>query len=137
MRLLLLLSCAALYGQPSPEKLIEEGHWKRARAIVEARFAANPKDPETLYLMSWIKQGLGDPAAAEQLAEKAVAADPKVAKYHFRLAEAVGEQAGKAGKLKQIGLGRRFKKEIDATLALDPKHIPALRYLMMFELQAP
>ncbi len=135
--LILLCGLTAVHAQPSPETLLEEGHAKRARAIVEARFAANPNDPETLYLMSWIKQGLGDAPTAQQLAERAVAAAPKVAKYHYRLAEAVGEQAQKASTLRQIGLGRKFKKEVDATLALDPKHTGALNMLMQYYLQAP
>ena len=70
--LFLLVRIRAVQAQPSPETLIEQGHGKRARVIIEARFAQNPNDPETLYLMSWIKQALGDSAAAQQLAERAV-----------------------------------------------------------------
>ena len=135
--LVLLSGLNVVHAQASPETLIEQGHAKRARVIVEQRFAQNPGDPETLYLMSWIKQGLGDAAAAQQLAERAVAAAPNVAKYHFRLAEAVGEEAEKASVLRQIGLGRRFKKEIDLTLSLDPKHTGAMRHLMTYYLRAP
>jgi tetratricopeptide (TPR) repeat protein len=135
--LLMLFGFSAVHAQPSPETLIEQGHVKRARAIVAAKLAANPNDAEVLYLMSWIKQGLGDAAGSQQLAEKAVAAAPNVAKYHYRLAEAVGEQAQKASTLRQIGLGRRFKKEVDATLALDPKHVGALNLTMQVYLQAP
>src|SRR5581483_12285144 len=112
MRLFVPLFCAlSLSAQPSIQTLIDDGHMKRAAAAAEARFAANPNDPEALYYMSWAKQAKGDAAGAQQLAEKAVAADPKSARCHFRLAEALGEQAQKAGTLKQIGLGRRFKKE--------------------------
>jgi tetratricopeptide (TPR) repeat protein len=124
-------------AQTSPDALIEAGHGKRARAIVEARYAANPNDPDTLRLMSWVKQEQGDLAAATQFAEKAVAAAPKDPRCHFRLADATGEEAQKAGMLKQVGLGRKFKKEIDTVLALNPKHTGALNYLMEFYLHAP
>ncbi len=139
MRPILLLLCGsfAIHAQPSPETLLEEGHGKRARALVEANFAARPTEPETLYLMSWVKQQMGDAPASVQLAEKAVAAEPKSARYHFRLAQALGEEAQKASAFKQLGLGRRFKKEVDAVLALDPKHVEALIDLMQFQLQAP
>jgi tetratricopeptide (TPR) repeat protein len=142
MRLFVLFLCGltaapALEAQASPDALIEAGHGKRARAIIEGRYAANPNDPETLCLMSWLKQAQGDPAAATQFAEKAVAAAPNNPKYHYRLSEAVGEEAQKAGALKQIGLGRRFKKEVDTVLTLDPKHTGALNSLMEFYLHAP
>jgi tetratricopeptide (TPR) repeat protein len=124
-------------AQTSPDALIEEGHGKRARAMIESRYAANPNDPDTLRQMSWLKQAQGDLAAATQFAEQAVAAAPKDPKCHYRLAEAIGDEAQKAGTLKQIGLGRRFKKEIDTVLALDPKHTGALNSLMEFYLHAP
>jgi hypothetical protein len=46
-----------VHARPSPEALIEQGQFRRERTMVEARFAQNPNDPETLYLMSWIKEG--------------------------------------------------------------------------------
>jgi tetratricopeptide (TPR) repeat protein len=133
----LLWTAAVLVAQPTPQVLIDQGHFKRAIVLIEAKYAATPNDAESLCLMSWLKQSRGDLAAAQQLAEKAVAVAPNDAKCHFRLAEALGEEAKDASKLRQIGLGRRFKKEIDTTLALDPKHLGALNYLMQFYLQAP
>src|SRR5947209_3269474 len=136
---LLLLCCggAVLLAQPSPEALLRDGHFKRARAIVEAKFAASSNDPELLCWMSRIRQAWRDLPAAQQFAEKAVAADPKNANYHLRLADAVGEEAQHAGVLRQPGLGRRFKKEIDLTLSLDPKNVEALNDIMAFYWMAP
>ena len=71
--LLALLAGAAgltAQGQPSPRDLIEAGHYKRARAMVEARPSS---DAETLYLMATLKQAWGDLDAAEKFAERAVA----------------------------------------------------------------
>src|SRR6266496_231048 len=77
-------------GQMSPRELIEGGHFKRAHAMMEGRTGS---DAETLYLMATIKQAYGDLDAAEKLAERAVAANPKNAEYHYRLAEISGEKA--------------------------------------------
>ena len=132
-----MLCLGWLAAQVPPQELIEAGHYKRAREVVEARYRANPKDAETLWLMARLKHAAGDLPAALDLAEKAVAADPKSAQAHFRLAEAVGDMAQKASMLHQLGLGRRFKKEVDLTLVLDPRHVGALRDLLEFYLQAP
>jgi tetratricopeptide (TPR) repeat protein len=135
----LLFSLPLLAATPSApaDTLLEDGHYKRARALAEERLRTSPNDPETLWLVSHVKQAWQDLNAGVEFAEKAVAADPKSARYHLRLAEALGEAAQKAGVLKQIGLARRFKKEIDTTIALDPHNADALTYLMEFYVQAP
>jgi tetratricopeptide (TPR) repeat protein len=135
--LFLLLALPVLDAATPPEVLIRNGHYKRARALAEERSRTSPNDPETFWLMSAVKQAWHDPNAAVDLADKAVAADSKSARYHFRLAEALGDVAQRAGVLKQLGLARRFKKEIDTTIALDPHNIDALTYLMQFHLRAP
>jgi tetratricopeptide (TPR) repeat protein len=89
---LLLFCFAPLQAQPSPEALIRDGHFKRARAILEQRYQANPNDPETLRLLSKIRQAWGDTAMAVTLAEKALAANPKDARYHLQLADALGDR---------------------------------------------
>jgi tetratricopeptide (TPR) repeat protein len=48
-----------------------------------------------------------------------------------------GEKARKAGILRGLGLARRFKKEVDTTVTLDPNHIRALHTLVAFNLEAP
>jgi hypothetical protein len=62
---------------------------------------------------------------------------PRNPRDHLLLADVAGETAESAGKLRQFTLGRKFKKEIDTTLSLDPRNIDALRYLMMFHLESP
>jgi tetratricopeptide (TPR) repeat protein len=121
----------------APETLIRDGHYKRALAMVEPRLRANPGDPETLSLMSRLKQEWRDFKTAQDLAEKAVAADPKNARYHLRLAEVVGDQIDSAGPLRQMGMAKHFKKEIDATIALDPRNIEALKHLVEYYFGAP
>jgi tetratricopeptide (TPR) repeat protein len=138
MRYLLFFSAlAALAADPSTVALVEAGHFKRALPIVEQRYKANPKDPETLWLLSLLKQEFHDLNASLDLAEKALAANPKEPRYHVRVAEAAGESAEKGNPLHQLSMGRRFKKEIDAALALDPNNVDALGPLMEYYLQAP
>lgn len=99
------------------EKLIEAGHWKRARAIVEQRLREAPADA--------------------RLAEKAVRLDGSVARYHRQLAEVQGLIAERSGVLQQVMLARRFRKEIDAAMELDPRDVQAMRDLLEFYLIAP
>jgi tetratricopeptide (TPR) repeat protein len=134
---LCLLAAAAGADQSSPEALIEAGHWKKARTLVEARIRANPRDALACFLLSQVRNAFGDHQSPLSLAEKAVALDGGVAKYHRQLAEALGVTAQHSGILQQLILARRFKKEIDAAIALDPGDLQALRDLMEFYLLAP
>lgn len=134
---LFLTGVAALHAQVSPEALIEKGHFKRARVLAEQRFHSDPKDPQTLWLMSSVKQAWKDYAPAIDFAEKAVAADPKNARYHMRLADALSDEAIRASKLRQLGFAHRIKKEIETTLALDPRNVEGMKWLMQYNLQAP
>jgi len=132
------LVCAAwVYAAETPATLMDHGHHKRVRAIAEPLYQQHPNDPEALWMMAFVKMSWGDHKAALELAEKAVAADPKNPRYRLVLAEAVGEEAQKASVLRQPGLGRRFKKELEATLALDPKNIEAMKDLIAYYFEAP
>jgi tetratricopeptide (TPR) repeat protein len=132
--LLLMVLCLA---QTVPEKLIDAGHWKRARAIVEVRIRDDPQDALANFLLSQIRNAFGDHESPLHFAEKAVAIDGQVAKYHRQLAEVLGVQAQNAGIFQQLVLARRFKKEIDTAISLDGRDPQALRDLMEFYLLAP
>src|SRR5690349_8016866 len=98
-----LLAAASLHAQTSPDDLVEAGHFKRLRALVATR---NPNDAESLYLAAIVKQAWNQLDDAEKLADRAVAANPKDPRYHFRLAEIAGIKAEHAGVLHQMGLAR-------------------------------
>jgi len=133
----ILFALPIMASDASPEALIEGGHWKRARALLEPRVKANPSDAQAAYLLSRVKMAFGDLDAALNLAEKAVALDGRNANYHYQLAEVYSDMMPKAGMLKQLSLSRRLRKELDAALALDPNHLEALFGLMLFRFQAP
>jgi tetratricopeptide (TPR) repeat protein len=124
-------------AQSTPETLIVEGHWKRARAIVEDRLHRAPDDPLANFLFSQVRNAFGDREAPLPAAERAVALDGHTAKYHRQLAEVLGVSAQHANVFQQALLARRFRKEIDAALTLDPRDTQAWRDLLEFYLLAP
>ncbi len=127
-----------VFAADSPlEQLLDAGHFKRARAIAEQRLAANANDAEALYAMSRVKVEYGDLEGALTLAEKAVALDERNANYHYMAGGIYGQMAEKASIFKQMGLARRFKKEAEQAIVLDPNHLDARSALMEFYWEAP
>lgn len=135
--LLNLLVSPALANDPSPETLIEAGHWKRARVFVERQFQSNPNDAETAYLLSRVKLAYGETDEALKLAENAVKLDRRNSMYRLQLARVYGEMAQNAGAFTGMRLGRRFKDETEAAISLDPKNLEAKVALLEFYLRAP
>jgi tetratricopeptide (TPR) repeat protein len=134
----LLVSVVAAAPEPdSAEALEDAGHWKRARAIVEPRLAANPRDAQAACLLSRIKLAFGDLDGALKSAQQAVALEDGNSNYHFQLAEVYGEMAASASIFAAGGLAKKFKGELDASLARDPKNLEALDALMQYSFQAP
>jgi hypothetical protein len=139
MRAILFILVASLCRaqENTPEKLIDAGHWKRARTIVERRLAEAPADANACFLLSQIRNAFGDRTSPQGLAEKAVRLDARVARYHRQLAEVQGMMALHAGVFQQLLLARRFRKELDTALRLDPRDVQARRDLLEFYLLAP
>jgi len=119
------------------ESLIKAEHFKRARAILEAEYQSNPKNPRTLYLLSEVREAFGKLDEALQLAEAALAIDQRNADYHYQVALISGELAQKANVFRQMSLAKRTKKEAETAIQLDPKHIDARSLLVTFHLEAP
>lgn len=132
-----LVSLSAFAGDPAAEALINRGHWKRARVLIEQRYQAKPNDPESCYLLSRVQEAFGELGPALQLAEKAVALDGRNANYHLQLAQVCGETAEKASFFSKAGWAKRFKEEAEKAAALDPKNLDARFALLEYYLQAP
>lgn len=69
--------------------------------------------------------------------EKAVAAQPKSAEFHYLLGSAYGQQAQKASMFKQASLAKKTKEEMETAIALDPNHLEARWASMQFYVMAP
>ena len=127
-------------GAPGPGSagaLIDAGHWKRARAILEPRLAANPRDAQAACLLSQIKLVYGDLDSALKFAQQAVALENGNSNYHFQVAWVYGEMADRASMFAAAGFAKKFKGELEASLARDPKNLDALEGLMRYSFQAP
>jgi tetratricopeptide (TPR) repeat protein len=131
------VSTACFGQQTAAERWIEAGHWKRARAAVEESIHDAPNDPLANFLLSQVRGAFGDRTAPLALAEKAVALDGHAAKYHRQVAEVLGVVAQHSGAVQQLFLARRFRKEVDTALVLDPRDVQANRDLLEFYLLAP
>jgi tetratricopeptide (TPR) repeat protein len=121
----------------SAEALIEAGHWKRARALVKQGVATNPRDAQLVCLLSRIQLAFGDLDSALKSAQEAVALEDGSSDYHFQLAQVYGEMASRASMFAAASLARKFKGELDASLARNPKNLDALDALMQYSYQAP
>jgi len=114
-----------------PQIVIEQGRYRMALSELTA------PDAHTAYLKSKAEAGLGDLEASLHSAEHALELEPARAEYHVQVAAACGRLAEKAGLLRQLGLARRAKKELDAALQINPADIDALYGNMLFFYAAP
>jgi len=119
------------------EKLIAAEHWTRAKALLEPLLRIRPGDARALFLAARVREAAGDFDGARALADKAVALDPKNADFLCLQAYIDGREGLRAGLFRKFILARRVKKEAEAALALDPRHIEAHQILIEFYRQAP
>lgn len=133
----LLFALTSLAAAQSPKSLIEAGHYKKARASLQAQLAKNPNDAQALYLMSRIKRAFRDESVAMALAEQAEKIDGNNSDYHCQVAELSGEKAQKAGMFERMGLARTMKREGELALQLNPKNVECLSAMLTFYLEAP
>jgi tetratricopeptide (TPR) repeat protein len=131
------LVAANCHAEDGPATLMEHGRLRQAASLAETRLQSKPDDVEALRVLATIRAQQQRFDEATKLAEKAVAAAPNDADAHYALAQVCGTQAQRASIFKQPGLARRFKKEAEAALALDPKHERATEGMIAFYRQAP
>jgi tetratricopeptide (TPR) repeat protein len=135
--LCLVLNAGSLPFVSSVEPLIDAGHYKRARGVLDARLHENPNDANALYFASKAKESFGDLRGATAAAEKAVALDPRSADYHAQLAECYAYSAEKASWVRGLSLVHQMKEQISIALSLQPHHTDTLLVAMMFYFRAP
>lgn len=132
-----ILAAPAYAADSAVESLLDAGHFKRARAILEPRLRANPNDGLTAHLLSRVRLAYDDATGAIALAEKSVAAEPNNADFHTHFAHIYGWLAAEPPALKQIGYVRSLKHELEAALSLNPKQLDAMLIKAVFLGVAP
>jgi tetratricopeptide (TPR) repeat protein len=135
--LLPLLALPCLCADPSIQTLIDNGHWKRARAAAEAAVRANPNDAQAAYYLARAREEFGNIDDGIKYAELAVKLDPKLAGAHRVVGELYGDKAEKVSVFKQLGMIHKIRPEFETAASLDPKDANALSDLIMFYLEAP
>ncbi len=136
MKLLILLAATTAFAADI-DKLIENGHWKRAREAADAALRANPNDAHANYYVSVTRKAFDELEEARKFRETAVRLDPKNGEYHRNLADIYGDLANQASALKMIGLVRKCHAEVEAGASLNPKDPENLEALMMYSIEAP
>ena len=126
-----------LTANSSPKSLIEQGHFKQARTILEAQLARNPKDADALVLTARVKLAYRRTDEAITIVQQAISLQPNNAEAHIYLADAYSRKAERAGWFEKIGLARKIKAELQQAMTLDPKNVDALDGMLDFYLEAP
>ncbi len=126
-------------ADPSTAELIEHGHYKRAQSILSERLKANPNDARSLCEMSKVSEAFQHWDDAISQAEKAHNLDVKNSEFQAAVADAIGSKlsASQGGMFEKLSLARRFKKEAELALQMDPNNVDANEDLIEFHLDAP
>ena len=119
------------------EQLVEAGHYRRAIEVLGPVVVEQSKNGRALWLLSRAKSYTGELDEALKLAEAALATDTANAAFHVQVAAVAGRMAQTASLLKQLGLARRVKKELDEAVKLDQRNTDAQWGLMMYYFAAP
>jgi tetratricopeptide (TPR) repeat protein len=127
----------AFANDDNPATLIDHGHYKQARAVLEKKFSINSKDAETLVFLARVRIAYGNFDDAIKLLEQAISLQPKRADAHIYLAEAYSHKTNDAGMFEKVRIGRTIQSETEQALAIDPKNIDALEGMVEFYLEAP
>lgn len=135
--LALVLAVASIASAATPEQLIDDGHFKQARAVLEPQLRANPNDANLNWLAARVHRAFGDIAGAITYAQKAVQLAPQKADYRLTLAELEGHQAQQSSLFRQAILARSIHKELETAYQLEPTNLDALWGLLQYYWLAP
>ena len=136
-----VVAAAPLIGQQTAQadKLIAEGHYLRARPITQAALQKSPDDLQAIIQSSVLAWAFAHLDEAIAKAEKAVAIADQSADAHTQLTNALGAKlvSSSAGTFEKMSLARRFRKEADRSVELNPKSLDALEDSARFYWDAP
>ena len=135
--LALVLAVATVAPAATPEQLVDDGHFKQARTLLERQLQSNPNDPQLNWLVARIHRAFGDIPGAIVYAQKAVQLAPSKADYHLTLAELQGRLAQQSSMLRQAMLARTIHKELETAYQLEPSNVDARWGLLQYYWLAP
>jgi tetratricopeptide (TPR) repeat protein len=119
--------------------MIAHGNYNRARPLVQAMLDKHPQDISALVALSTIQWAFGQLDASIATAEKAVIAAENSPVAHAQLLNTLGAKLAntRTGNIERMGVARRFRKEAERTLELDPRNLYAHEALARFYWYAP
>lgn len=121
----------------SIRKLATDQKYDEARGEAEELVRKNSSDDTALHCVGWVLMASGNSKDALDWFERAIKINDRVSAHHLWLANALGEQAGRASKIKQPFMARRIKSEFEKASELDPASIDARHGLIQFYSVAP
>lgn len=126
-------------AQPSIDRLLDDHHYLRAQAPIQAALVRNPNDPIALIQQSVDQWAFRHYDAAIVSAQRATELAPMSARAWGQLANAAGAKlaSSSAGTFEKLSLVRQFRKAADRALSLDPNEVEALQDLARFYFSAP
>ena len=135
----LIVSLPSRAQQPPPETLFSKGHYLRAQPLILDYLQKHPSDANALIKASEIEWAFFHPDQSLALAEKAVAADDKNPRAHVQLTNALGVKlmSSNAGTFEKINAARRFRKEAEIALQLNPNDPDAYEDMAQYLWNAP
>lgn len=132
--LFLGLSIPAVSQTDKLDALFEAGSLTQ---VENAFDPAKSRDPEALYFLSKLKEGLNKTDEAIALAEASIKLAPGKAKYHFQLARVLSDETSSVGIFKKMSLAGRIRSELETAVKIEPGNTDCLFGLMIFYQTAP
>jgi len=139
LQLTLLMLAASLSSAPAGELERALRHYERTeyKAVLELLLPLKHKDGPVLELIGKAYYMEGDYKKASQYFEKAIAAEPRNARYHHWLGRAYGKRAETSSFLTAPGLASKARQHFEKAVELDPNNLEAISDLFEYYLQAP
>jgi len=127
----------AAAADPSPEKLLAQGHADEAISTLQKATSGAPDDAESYNLLCRAYFSFGDWDRGISACEKATQLAPNNGLYHLWLGRIYGEKADSANFLSAAVLAKKVRTEFEAAVRLSPESAEAHSDLAEFYLEAP
>jgi len=118
-------------------ELFEKSDFSGAKTFFESYLKQNPSSDTAVFYLGRIFFQEKNFDKSIEFFEKAVKMKDKNSGYHFWLGIVSGRKAQDASVLKQPGLAKKMKNEMEMAINLDPSNLNARINLAMFYIKAP